>query len=249
MKKLISIMLLVSTLIMITGCGKKGVDSIVTVSYSDLGEIIVDGKTTTLTKYNGYEAERINPSGEHILITLEQCDDLSQAARNSFSIIQEEMTEYKGDCYAWSMYLGTDNVLYYPYFVDKEGLHYWIASECWNVNTEQAYTYMYDIASNLTMTNNSIEVDLGSMKVTSQWDTINVASATDKDGQRVVVGASLKIIPGETELCTETTSILQGEEYINLGFFSDDVYQVYTYKGYTIQTLYGINLTDYIEFL
>ena len=249
MKKRISlIMTLVLLTLCLTGCGSKDVNAIVDISFSELGEIVVDGKTTTLTKYNGYEAERINPNGEHIMLTLEQCDDLSMAARNTFNVIQDEMTVYKGECYAWSMYLGTDNVLYYPYCTDKEGLRYWISTECWNVGAEQAYTYEYEIASNLTMTNNGLKVDLGSMIVTSEWDTITVASPTDKGGQRVVVGSSLKIVPGESELCTETTTVLQGEDYITLGFYSDDVYQVYTYGGYTIQSLYGVNLTDYIEF-
>lgn len=243
MKKLIAVILSIAVVISLVGCSKKGADKPVTVNFTG-SSFTVDGKDLGLYMYQGYQA-RANVDGEEIEIFLEQVDDLSYAQYNYDQIIVDNMDIYKDKAYTWTMYLGRQKVLYYPYSGTLDTGLYWVASTANGGALEtQGIQYLWDICSQIAMTEKQVIVECGDdVTFTSSYDLCKVTN------EYASIPDTCNIKRATKPECTEPYTIVQNEkETITLYKYDSDRYSYYQYGDWLIQTILGLDLTEYFTF-
>lgn len=242
MKKIIPLLLVIC--LCLTGCSKKNnPDDPVTCQFDGtsfkIDNVAIDG----LTSYNGYYADY---DADYLLtVKLEQVDDLAYAEYNYFDISYDDMDLYRKKAYCWSMYGTTQQIMYYPYYTAKDGAQYWLAMSAVNISYAQAQAYMWDIAEKIAMTNAEIYVQCGDEMLFG-----NDFSYPKVTNDFTSISGTIKISKKQDPECTEPFTVVQDEKNTYTLYKHDtDRYSYYQYGDWLIQTVFGIDLTEYIKFL
>ena len=240
MKKILPLLILIC--LCLTGCSKADPTQPVTVQFNG-SSFTVEGKEVNLTMFNGYKGEYIGDT-YMINIDLEQVDDLAYAQYNHFQITYDDMDLYKNKAYCWSMYGSTQQIMYYPYYESKDGKLYWLAMSIHGTSYEQGQVYMWDLAEKIKMTENNIYVECDDDFVFGGEFAYPKVTNTYAS-----VPGTIKISKAQDPACTEPFTVIQDEKHTYTLYKRDsDAYTYYQYGDWLIQTVFGIDLKEYIKF-
>lgn len=227
----------------LTGCSKVSASDAVTCQF-DGSLFKVDGQDVDMEVYGGYYGEFLR-DGVQFEIHLEQVDDLSYAEFNYDQIITDDMTLYNKKAYCWSMYLGTQKIMYYPYSGNEKDGFYWIAMKGYQGMAEQqAYLYEWQLAEKLKMTEGQVIVECDDkVTFTSDADIVKVT----KDYASISGMCNIK--KQTKPECTQPYTVVQNEkETYTLYRYDSDAYTYYQYGDWLIQTVLGLPIEDYFTF-
>ena len=232
MKK-ISLLLVLLLCLSLVGCSSGSRDAIVV--QWDNGVFTVNGKTANLDKYTG-------DSGEYKLgettysYAYDQNEDLSLALWNGVGVIEQDMTNFKKAKY-FQQFLGTQVTMYLEVDADTYNCANVVTGDSTplEVMTQEAYN---------TISN----IDFGTIDYVEINDSVRFRApdfTVEVRPDAVLISGYIKVAVDSKAECTEPITVGDRTMY----YYNSGNYCYYQYGDLLIQTVVGVNLEDYFEFL
>ncbi len=235
-KKVLS--LLTICVILLTGCSSRVSPTSDIMTKIENGTIYLNGKSTSLSEYSGYEAKIDSGNGGlEYLFSLDSAKDVTNITVNTQGILEENMDKYKGKFY-YSEYLGSSLTM-----AESLGDDNWLVCQVITNGTPATAVAAYasDYMDSISLTNGQVRVDFGDFIFGNDYDAVIVRTdcALIKDVAKVSMG---------TYNTTTTVSVIQDNKEYQLQKGSSSRYDYYTYNGYLIQVAAGLDISSYITF-
>lgn len=237
MKKIVSLILLVS-LICLTGCSNTSPDQPITVKWEN-GVTSINNKAVTFTEYGGYYASIEGGLGGYIFrLNLDTAKDVTTLTENTQGILEENMYKYK-DMFYYTEFLGTQFTM-----AKNLGNDNWSVLKCITDRSDDpalVATYGAEYINNIPLTNNQVYVDFGDFKLGNDYDAVIV-----RQDCALITGV-IKVSQG-SKGCSEPYTLIQEDKQYQLMKLSGEKYDYYEYGGYLIQIAAGLQIENYITF-
>lgn len=232
MSKRILSLILVSLLLV--GCSSKGSK----VKFDNDGVVKVNGNPLQVSLYSGDSVEN-EVGGVKYTAKIITADDLSNAEGNSRGVATKDMDKYK-DVLEFEEYLGSIITMYKDLGNKK---YIWGTVMSSEGDAEARKQALYNTMTSTPLTDENLIVDIGGkFKFKSAFDEpINVRADS------VSIPKLIKITYGIKPECTNAQNIKAGDKEISVMSYTDNKFTYYAYEGFTIQTIVGLDLKDYIE--
>lgn len=222
-----------------TGCSSSvnDVSGDVTVGWEN-GVITMNGKSTPITSYSGYQATIENGGGGLTYqMTLDSAKDVTNITANTQQILEENMDKYKGKYY-YTEYLGTEFTM-----AASLGNDNWSVIKCGtgSLPATTIAAYASDYADTIRLTNAQVYVDFGSFIFGNAYDAVTVRNDC------ALISGVAKVSIG-TKDCPNAITVTQGKKEYQVMKGSSSKYDYYMYDGYLIQLAAGLDFSSYIQF-
>lgn len=237
MKK-ISLIIITVLCLSLVGCSNSA-GGAVNVEWNS-GEIKVNGGVMEVDRYSGDEAYYEDTNTETIFqFGWIETEDLTGVQYNSVGVLEEDMAKWKKAKY-FQQFMGTEISMYY--LADAKRNLYYAANARTvegGMSVEQMCSNVYKILSECAFGTIS-QVKINDVLVLRAPDfTIEVRP------DAVSIKGYIKVSQGTKPECTEQVTI--GKK--TLGYYNSGKYAYYQYGDLIIQTVVGVNLEEYFEFL
>lgn len=229
------IILLLSIVLLLTGCSSYDPNKEVKVGWAD-GTITYNGKPTQLTMYMGTVAEA-NPGngGQEYYFSYEPgAADASNISANTQGILMQDMVKYNGKWY-YTEYLGS------KFTMAQE-----IASNTFQIcqvmltsTTDLTAKYASDYLDTFCLTEVNYKVDFGDFYFGSGYEMPKITNEGSS------ISGIAKVSVG-SKGASEPFELVQGDKTYTFMKTSTEKYDYYEYNGFLIQLAGGISLSDYI---
>lgn len=236
MKKILPILLIL--LLCLTGCSSSADPNAPIVIGWENGTMSYKGKTFTVDSYKGYTAMvSTGMGGLSYNIFLDTANDVTSISCNTQSILEENMDKYKG-CFYYTEYLRTQFTM-----AKNIGETSWAVVQCPMNGLDKTVvaTYAEKYISDIPLTNGVVNVDFGSFKFGTEYDTVEVRTDC------ALIPGLIKVSQGTYD-CSTPVTIVQGKKEYQLMKGSSSNYDYYMYDGYLIQSVAGLDIATYITF-
>lgn len=237
MKK-IKLLILLLSLICLTGCSKNDPNAPITLKWKD-GAVTFGGDQIYFTEYTGNECViEAGQGGYKWVLRIEDAKDVTTLPSNSMGILEENMDTFKKKFY-YTQYLGTQFTM-----ASSIGDDMWAVCETIierETNAATIAAYASDYIDMIPLTYNQVYVDFGGFIFGTEYDTVKVRPDC------ALISGIIKV-SADPHDCTEPYTVIQDEKEYQLMKSSGAKYDYYTYDGFTIQIAAGLNISDYIKF-
>lgn len=232
MKK-ISLLLVLLLCLNLVGCSSGNRDAIV-VKW-DNGTFTINGQAANLDKYTGDTGEYVVGSTTYNY-AYDQNDDLSLALWNSVGVVEQDMSTFKKSKY-FQQFLGTQVTMYYKVADNTYNCANVITDDGTpiEVMTQEAY-------------NTISKIDFGTIKYVEINDSLKFKApefVIEVRPDAVLITGYIKVSVATKSECKEPITIGKKTLY----YYNSGNYCYYQYGDLLIQTVVGVNLEDYFEFL
>ena len=230
-KRILSLMLVS---LLLVGCSNKGGK----VKLDNDGVAKVNGNPIQVSVYSGNSVEN-EVDGVKYTAKIITADNLSTAEGNSRGVATKDMDKYK-DVLVFEEYLGSIITMYKDLGNKK---YIWGTVMSSEGDAEVRKQTLYNTMTSSPLTDEKLVVDIGGkFKFKAAFDEqINVRANS------VSIPKLIKITYGINPECVNAQNIKAGDKEISVMSYSDSKFTYYTYEGFTIQTVVGLDLKDYIE--
>lgn len=230
-RRILSIVVLCAVLV---GCSSNNS----TVKFDNDGVVKVNGNPLQVTLYTGNTAES-EIDGVKYTAKLIEADDITLAEGNSRGVSKEDMDKYK-DVLLFEEYLGSILTMYKE-LGDKKYIYGTVMSSEGDIEVRKQN--LYNTVTSAPLTDKKLTIDIGGkFKFISPYgEQINIR----KDS--ISIPKTIKVTFGEKPECVDVINIKAGNKEIQVKTFTDNKYSYYAYEGFTIQSVAGLNIGEYME--
>ena len=232
--KLKRLMAIASLSLILVGCSKSS--SNITM---EKGVVMFDGKPSIVDRFTGNAAE-VKLGNDKYEVKYTEAPVLANADGNDKGIDESNMTKFKDALY-FTLYLDTYLTMYKKV---GDGKYIYVQTGSESTPKDSMVQQAYNVLEQTPVTGDS------KFKVkTDGGFTIKAPDGVELQAfkNKVSVKNNMQVTYGEDPNCTNVEDVDIGGKVVGMKTFTTSTYKFYAYNGYTIQTVLGVNLSDYIE--